>query len=65
MGSINRIVTAANLDAAVAELTSRLAKGPTFALGHMRHLMRSSFNADLPLGIQAFLSKTMPAFTSR
>lgn len=47
LGLVNRVLPAAELDAAVAQLTQRLANGPTVALGHMRRLMRSSFDHDI------------------
>jgi len=53
MGLINRVVPADQLDAAVQKLAERLASGPTVALGHMRRLMRSSFDRDLPAQLAA------------
>lgn len=47
LGLVNRVLPAAELDAAVAQLAQRLANGPTVALGHMRRLMRSSFDHDI------------------
>ena len=53
MGLINRVVPAAELDATVQQLAERLANGPTTALGHMRRLMRTSFDRDLPSQLAA------------
>jgi 2-(1,2-epoxy-1,2-dihydrophenyl)acetyl-CoA isomerase len=47
LGLISRLLPVTELDAAVAELAERLAKGPTVAFGHMRRLMRNSFDADV------------------
>lgn len=53
MGLIYRALPAAELDAAVLQLAQRLAAGPTVACGHMRRLMRSSFDNDLPTQLAA------------
>ena len=53
LGLVNRVLPAAELDAAVQELAQRLASGPTLAYGHMRRLMRASFDHDLPTQLQA------------
>ena len=53
LGLINRTLPAAELDAAVQQLAQRLAAGPTVAYGHMRRLMRSSFDHDLPTQLHA------------
>ena len=53
LGLVNRVVPAAELDAAVQELAQRLAGGPTLAHGHMRRLMRASFDHDLPAQLAA------------
>ena len=53
LGLVNRVVPAAELDAAVQELAQRLAHGPTQAYGHMRRLMRASFDHDLPTQLAA------------
>ena len=53
MGLINRVLPAAELDAAVQQLAERLAAGPTVAYGHMRRLLRSSFDNDLPTQLHA------------
>ena len=53
LGLVNRVVPAAELDAAVAAFADRLANGPTVALGHMRRLMRASFDRDLPTQLAA------------
>lgn len=48
LGLVNRVVPAAELDAAVEQLAQRLAGGPTVAYGRMRRLLRNSFERDLP-----------------
>lgn len=53
LGLVNRVLPAAELDSAVAALAQRLAQGPTVALGHMRRLMRDSFERDLPAQLAA------------
>jgi 2-(1,2-epoxy-1,2-dihydrophenyl)acetyl-CoA isomerase len=53
LGLVNRVVPAAELDAAVQELARRLASGPTLAYGHMRRLMRNAFDHDLPAQLAA------------
>ncbi len=53
IGLVNRVVPAAELDADVMALAHRLAAGPTVALGHMRRLMRSSLDRDLPEQLEA------------
>ncbi|MEG0922157.1 MAG: enoyl-CoA hydratase-related protein [Comamonas sp.] len=53
MGLINRVVPATELDTSVQQLAERLANGPTTALGHMRRLMRASFDRDLPTQLAA------------
>jgi 2-(1,2-epoxy-1,2-dihydrophenyl)acetyl-CoA isomerase len=47
LGLVNRVVPAAQLEAAAAELAQRLAAGPTRAIGRVRRLMRQSFDASL------------------
>lgn len=46
-GLINRIVPQAELGAAAGALARRLAAGPTHALGHLRRLVRGSFDRTL------------------
>lgn len=53
LGLVNRVLAAADLDAEVSAFAQRLAKGPTVALGHLRRLMRSSFERDLPAQLAA------------
>ena len=53
LGLVNRVLPADELDGAVRELAQRLAAGPTAALGHMRRLMRASFDRDLPAQLVA------------
>lgn len=53
LGLVNQVVPADQLDAAVDALAERLAAGPTVALGHMRRLMRASFDRDLPAQLEA------------
>jgi len=47
LGMINYAVPAINLDAKAMVLAQKLAEGPTRALGHIRRLMRRSFDQDL------------------
>lgn len=47
LGLVNRVVPAPELGTAVHQLAQRLANGPTVALGHMRRLMRASFDHDI------------------
>jgi len=53
LGLVNRVLPAAELPTAVQELAQRLAYGPTQAYGHMRRLMRASFDHDLPTQLAA------------
>lgn len=53
LGLVNRVVPAAELDAAVQALAQRLASGPTLAHGHIRRLMRNAFDHDLPTQLAA------------
>ena len=53
MGLVNRVVPAAELDAEAMAFAHRLAKGPTLAYGHLRRLMRGSFDRDLPAQLEA------------
>ncbi|AVP58938.1 enoyl-CoA hydratase [Pulveribacter suum] len=46
-GLVNRVLPAAELPGAAQALAERLAAGPTAAYGHMRRLMRASFDRDL------------------
>ncbi|KAB2906743.1 MAG: enoyl-CoA hydratase [Burkholderiaceae bacterium] len=48
LGLVNRVLPAADLDAAVDQFALRLAEGPTVALGHMRRLMRTGLERSLP-----------------
>lgn len=48
LGLVNRVVPAAELDAASAGMAERLAAGPTLAYGAMKRLMRESFDRSLP-----------------
>ncbi|MFA7604863.1 MAG: hypothetical protein WCY29_17850, partial [Novosphingobium sp.] len=45
--------SAAELEAATRAFAERLASGPTRAYGHMRRLMRGSFDRDLAGALQA------------
>jgi 2-(1,2-epoxy-1,2-dihydrophenyl)acetyl-CoA isomerase len=47
LGLVNKVVTDARLDAEVAGLAHRLAKGPTRALGRMKRLLRQSASSRL------------------
>ena len=53
LGLVNRVVPAAELDAAALALAERLASGPTRAYGQMRRLMRASFDRELPAQLAA------------
>lgn len=53
LGLVNRVLPAAELEAAAQAFAERLAAGPTVAYGHMRRLMRASFDRDLPVQLQA------------
>ena len=53
LGLINRVLPAAELDAAAQALAQRIASGPTVAYGQMRRLLRDSLNRDLPAQLQA------------
>ncbi|RZM00198.1 MAG: enoyl-CoA hydratase [Variovorax sp.] len=53
IGLVNRVVPAADLEAEALALARRLAAGPTVALGHLRRLLRSSFDRDLPAQLDA------------
>ena len=53
LGLINRVLPAAELDAATHALAQRLAQGPTKAYGHMRRLLRTSLERDLPAQLAA------------
>lgn len=47
LGLINRVLPKGEMEEAVLQLAQRLGKGPTLAMGHMRRLMRSSFERTL------------------
>lgn len=47
-GLINRVVPAPELERTTQALAQRLAQGPTKAYGHMRRLLRSSWERTLP-----------------
>jgi len=53
LGLVNRVLPAAELEAATRAFAERLASGPTRAYGHMRRLMRGSFDRDLAGALQA------------
>lgn len=53
LGLVNRVLPAAELDAAAQTLATRLANGPTQAYGHMRRLMRGSLDHDLATQLRA------------
>jgi len=48
LGLINRMLAADELESAGQALAARLSQGPTLAYGHMRRLLRASFNHSLP-----------------
>lgn len=53
LGLVNRILPAADLDAATAAMAERLAAGPTVAYGAMKRLMRQSMERSLPEQLHA------------
>lgn len=53
LGLINRVLPAAELDAAAHAFARRIASGPTVAYGQMRRLLRDSLTRDLPAQLQA------------
>ena len=53
MGLINRVVPIIDLDREAMALAQRLAAGPTVAHGHLRRLMRTAFDRDLPAQLRA------------
>ena len=53
LGLVNRVLPAEELEAAAHAFAERLAAGPTVAFGHMRRLMRSSLDRDLPAQLAA------------
>ncbi len=53
LGLVNRVLPAAELEAAAQAFAERIASGPTVAYGHMRRLMRESFDRDLPAQLAA------------
>ena len=53
LGLVNRVLPAAELDTAARAFAERIASGPTVAYGHMRRLMRASFERDLAGQLQA------------
>jgi 2-(1,2-epoxy-1,2-dihydrophenyl)acetyl-CoA isomerase len=46
LGMVNRVVPAAELESATAELATRLAEGPTIALGLAKRLLNRSLDVD-------------------
>jgi 2-(1,2-epoxy-1,2-dihydrophenyl)acetyl-CoA isomerase len=48
LGLVNRVLPAAELEAAAQAFAGRIASGPTVAYGHMRRLMRDSLDRGLP-----------------
>ena len=53
IGLVNRVVPREQLADAAEALARRLANGPTQALGHMKRLMRTSFERDFPAQLNA------------
>jgi 2-(1,2-epoxy-1,2-dihydrophenyl)acetyl-CoA isomerase len=58
LGLVNRVVPAASLEAESAALAARLAAGPAIAQGHIKRLMRDSFDH----GFAAQLAREAAAF---
>jgi 2-(1,2-epoxy-1,2-dihydrophenyl)acetyl-CoA isomerase len=52
VGLVNRVVPDGELDAAVRELTTRLANGPTVALGWIKKSLYASFESDLTTALE-------------
>lgn len=50
---VNRVLPAAELEAAAQAFAERLAAGPTIAYGHMRRLLRAGLDNDLAAQLQA------------
>ncbi|HQQ69711.1 MAG TPA: enoyl-CoA hydratase-related protein [Alicycliphilus sp.] len=53
LGLINRVLPAAELQAAAQAFAERLASGPTIAYGHMRRLLRAGLDNNLVAQLQA------------
>ncbi len=53
IGLVNRVVPAAELEAATLALARRLAAGPTLAQGKLKRLLRASLQNDLPTQLDA------------
>ncbi len=53
LGLVNRVVPAADLDGAVAELAARLAAGPTHAYGNTKALLNAAFDRPLEAQLDA------------
>jgi 2-(1,2-epoxy-1,2-dihydrophenyl)acetyl-CoA isomerase len=52
IGLVNRVVPDGELDAAVRELATRLANGPTVALGWIKKSLYASFESDLATALE-------------
>ena len=50
---VNRVVPAPALEAETIKLAQRMADGPTVAMGHIRRLMRRSFESDFAQQLEA------------
>ena len=53
MGLVNKVVPAADLDAAVDDWAEKLASGPMFAFGWTKKLIDQSFNTDIDKQLEA------------
>jgi len=53
LGLVNRVLPAAELEAAAQAFAERLASGPTLAYGQMRRLLRAGLDHDLATQLQA------------
>jgi 2-(1,2-epoxy-1,2-dihydrophenyl)acetyl-CoA isomerase len=53
MGLVNKVVPAADLDAAVMEWAEKLADGPSYAFGLTKKLIDQSFNSDIDRQLEA------------
>ena len=53
MGLVNKVVPAAELDAAVMDWAEKLANGPSYAYGLTKKLIDQSFNTDIDKQLEA------------
>lgn len=53
LGLVSEIVASEKLAARATEVAEALASGPTLALGHIKRLIRGSYDMDLPTALEA------------